>query len=462
MSSGNSSATTTTMNSQGFPVIIPQNCSNKIAVAPLPQKKISYRKDDKESHRNFQRSSIGPNSSPYQITTGYLPTSKSANRLYRTSNEVVIDGHTPTPIGDEPTGLRVAQLESKVEELQRMTSKQNFMFTTSTPVTNDALVKELISKDERIGQLQARIQFLSSEKEQQKIIYEKEREEWKKETENSRKMFLKHKEKIQKLQKDLEFCENHWKETEKQKNDEILQNQEKLHEKDNEIRILKEKILESTTKFSKQISEFEITMNLKNEKIIEMESLVAQMKIDKNSNMKKMMTPISGVETLSEMEDLTDVEDNFPTILPNRNENNTPNSRYSVTPSTTSEKYSTNLPSSFNQLFRTHFRRTQIVHDLTNKISEANLKILIGKNLDAEKILRYTTDTDAEDSESLVSEAPASSLRMTIPTAEKYLRKECDMLERTEKKLFDIRRQYLDVCKETNFANKYQNFNSTK
>lgn len=64
-------------------------------------------------------------------------------------------------------------------------------------MTNDpqtAMVKELIGKEERIGQLQARIQMLSSEKEQERMIFEKEREEWKKDSENSKKMHSKHKE----------------------------------------------------------------------------------------------------------------------------------------------------------------------------------------------------------------------------------------------------------------------------
>ncbi|KAE9556704.1 hypothetical protein FO519_000110 [Halicephalobus sp. NKZ332] len=452
MSSGNSSTTTTTMNqNSGIPTIFGQNGANKIAVAPQPQKKLSYRKEEKESHRHHHRSSMGP--SPYQVVnTPHIPTSKSANKIHRLSNEVFIDGPTPTPVGDGQTDVRVSYLEDRVRDLERglsRSSRQNLIFSPSAGPSEaqQLMMQDLIDKNVLIGQLEARVRTLASQLERQQMTFDEERKAAERELTEARRGYSSNKKKIQSLQEQLDNYEKLYQETMKRKEDELLNLTRELRQKEEELVNLNSKFLAST-KVSDEVTVLQSQLSSKDSRIAELEALVTQLKemkpVDRNHNTKSFT---SGVETLSEVDEASNDEDGELFSPTARSGNVTPTPKATISTSIVVEKPTTVLPNNFNVLLRNHYRRTQICHDLASNLVEATGKLLEGRNNEAAKLLGYFTDTEAEDSEALVSETPSTLGRMTVGTAEKYLRKECDMLEKVEKKLTTLRSEYFNVCR---------------
>ena len=267
---------------------------------------------------------------------------------------------------------------------------------------------------------------------------------------------------IQSLQEQLDNYEKLYQETIKRKEEELLNLTRELRQKETEFANLNAKF-HASTRVSDEVVQLQSQLSSKDSKIAELEALVNQLKatkvVDQNHNSKKFT---SGVETLSEIDEASNDEDGDLFSPTARSGNVTPTPKTISTPVTV-EKPTTVLPNNFNVLLRNHYRRTQICHDLACNLVEATGKLLEGKNNEAAKLLGYfsefygsaaftlitliSADTEAEDSEALVSETPSTLGRMTVGTAEKYLRKECDMLEKVEKKLTTLRSEYFNVCK---------------
>jgi hypothetical protein len=214
--SGNSSAATTTTTTDTIMPKFFNNGSNKVAVAPQPQKRSSQsnRHSSTVTKEEIPRFRTHISHSPYQsnpiIQSNGITSSRSGHRLNRLSSEVFIDGPPPsTPNGF--TDVRVSLLEDKVRSLETelsgrnrststrpnnislledkvrnletelsgrnhsTSSRQNMTFNAAPTEAQRLMMQEIIEKDCLIGQLKSGVQYLAGQLERKQMEIDEEK-----------------------------------------------------------------------------------------------------------------------------------------------------------------------------------------------------------------------------------------------------------------------------------------------
>jgi hypothetical protein len=470
-----SSAATTTTTDTIMPTFFSNGPSNKVAVAPQPQKRSN--RNSSTAKEEIPRFRTQVSHSPYQINSASsngVTASRSGHRLNRLSSEVFIDGPPPTT-PDGHTDVRVSLLEDKIRNIESelsgrntsSSSRQNMIFAAPSEAQR-TMMNEIIDKDILIGQLKSRLQGLAAQLERQQMEYDEERRLTQKEIKDTRNQYSAVKKKLQQINEQLDACDTKKDEEIGKLMKELTTVKEQIRLRDLEIIALKQRLAASSDseliKLREEVrakehanSELQDELFSKNAKIKQLEKMLESLhgcdspylNSSKSCNKPEFKLPQRhcGVETLTEIDTEEDDEAfrrDLTTPTP------TSKSTFSLSSMTSQgdEKPITSLPSSFNSLIRTHYRKTQICHELAKSISEANARILEGKRTEAGRLLGFITDTEGDDSEAINSETTLTNSKMTINVAERFLRKECDMLNHLEKYLNEVRINHIEACQK--------------
>uniref|UniRef100_A0AC34G3B0 Uncharacterized protein n=1 Tax=Panagrolaimus sp. ES5 TaxID=591445 RepID=A0AC34G3B0_9BILA len=231
-----------------MPTFFNNGPSNKVAVAPQPQKRSN--RHSSTAKEEIPRFRTQVSHSPYQMNSNGITQSRSGHRINRMSSEVFIDGPPPTT-PDGHTDVRVSLLEDKIRNIEselngRATSnsRQNMVFSAPSEAQR-LMMNEIIEKDVMIGQLKSRLQVLSARLERQQMEYDEEKSLTQKESIESRNRYLSVKKRVQQLTEQLDGCDKIKDEEINKITKELTTLKEQIRLRDQEIAALKTRLASS-------------------------------------------------------------------------------------------------------------------------------------------------------------------------------------------------------------------------
>uniref|UniRef100_A0A7E4VBI2 Myosin_tail_1 domain-containing protein n=1 Tax=Panagrellus redivivus TaxID=6233 RepID=A0A7E4VBI2_PANRE len=429
--------TATSSSSSMIPSMYPQNTVNKVAVAPQPQKKSSSSQRhsrpafDDSTHRHSARHSHG---NPIAASTPNQLALRNPNRVSRVSNEVYIDGPPPiSPVVDYRYSASAWDERSRDQyDLQK---------------------KLLVDKDLSIAKLEGRMIQMTKDM----SAKECECENIKKSKDSIERAYKDTKREADNYADRLACCQRSNAQLRKESEEDRAKFQRQLEEKIAEIEKLQsgeaeKKLRSSLDEASKRNATLQDEILLKSRRITELEATNAELqrRLEASTKANRRHSGVAVKEESNGFETLTEADsgdDLWVATSLRSDANRTPTMPRSAS-SNTSLNASLYLPANFETLLRSHYRKTMGIDSLASALSQVVADMFSGKTTEAARVLGAYTDTEGEESEAIVSEAPDANAKISIGNAERYLRKENDMLDRAEKRLLDIHSMYRDAVRK--------------